>query len=125
VAAGADNSRSLSVQEKPHHAHVVQPASLYVWTYVILLAFLVLTVGASFVPVFHGHSSLAILAIPIALAIAVIKMLYVIMNFMGVRFSTKLTWIWAFIGFVFLILMFTIVTDTITRGWMHISGWTQ
>ena len=111
------------MSEKSHHGHVVQPAKLYYSTYIILLAFLFLTVIASFVPVFHGSAKLAILAIPIALTIAVIKMLYVIMNFMGVRFASKLTWIWTFIGFVFLMLMFTIVTDTISRTWMQTPGW--
>jgi len=53
------------------------------------------------------------------LTIACIKALLVILFFMHVRWSTRLTWVVAASGFFWLLIMFTItMSDYLSRGWM-------
>ena len=55
----------------------------------------------------------------VMLAIAVTKMLLVMLYFMGVRWNTRLTWVVAGSGFFFLLIMFTItMSDYLSRGWV-------
>ena len=55
----------------------------------------------------------------VMLAIAIAKMLLVMLFFMGVRWNSRLTWVVAGSGFFFLLIMFTItMSDYMTRGWM-------
>ena len=55
----------------------------------------------------------------VMLAIAVTKMMLVMLFFMGVRWNSRLTWVVAGSGFFFLLIMFTItMSDYMTRGWM-------
>ena len=100
------------------HAHVV-PLRVYVIAYIALLVLMGGTVLAYYV---HPNSTLA--SNVIALGIAVIKAVIVVLFFMQVRYSTRLTWVWASIGFIWLIILFSTVTDYISRGWIPIKGWT-
>ena len=59
----------------------------------------------------------------VALGIAVVKALLVILFFMGTRFSSRLTWLWAAAGFAFLIIMLMTVGDYMTRVWEAVRGW--
>jgi cytochrome c oxidase subunit 4 len=53
------------------------------------------------------------------LAIACTKALLVILFFMHVRWSSRLTWVVAASGFVWLLILFGItMTDYLTRGWV-------
>jgi cytochrome c oxidase subunit 4 len=55
----------------------------------------------------------------VMLAIAFTKAVLVIMFFMGVRWSSRLTWVVAGSGFFFLLIMFTItMSDYLSRGWL-------
>jgi cytochrome c oxidase subunit 4 len=55
----------------------------------------------------------------VMLAIALAKTSLVILFFMGVRWSTKLTWLFVLAGFFFLLIMFGItMSDYMSRGWM-------
>ena len=55
----------------------------------------------------------------VMLAIAVTKMLLVMLFFMGVRWNSRLTWVVAGSGFFFLLIMFGItMSDYMSRGWM-------
>ena len=55
----------------------------------------------------------------VMLAIAITKMLLVMLFFMGVRWNSRLTWVVAGSGFFFLLIMFTItMSDYMSRGWM-------
>ena len=55
----------------------------------------------------------------VMLAIAVTKMLLVMLVFMGVRWNTRLTWVVAGSGFFFLLIMFAItMSDYLSRGWI-------
>jgi cytochrome c oxidase subunit IV len=53
------------------------------------------------------------------LTIAIVKALFVVLYFMHVRWSSRLTWVVAASGFFWLLIMFTFtMTDYLTRGWM-------
>ena len=76
-----------------------------------------LTIGASYV-------NFGPFNILIALIIAVTKTILVVWIFMGVRHGTKLTWVWAAIGFIWLFLMFGTLGDYVTRNWIRLpQGW--
>jgi cytochrome c oxidase subunit 4 len=54
------------------------------------------------------------------LAIAMTKALLVILYFMHVRWATRLTWVVAASGFVWLLILFGItMSDYLTRGWVE------
>ena len=55
----------------------------------------------------------------VMLAIALTKAALVILIFMGVRWSSRLTWVVAASGFVWLLILFGItMSDYLSRGWM-------
>ena len=92
-------------------AHVV-PVGTYIAVFIALMVLTILTVVAS-------RLDLGALNTPVALGIAVTKALLVILFFMHVRWSSRLTWVVAASGFVWLIILFTItLTDYLTRGWV-------
>lgn len=97
------------------HEHHVQPISLYAGVYFLLLLLLIATVAVA-------AWDLGPLNNAAALAIAVIKALLVILFFMGTRYSSRLTWLWASAGFAFLIILLMTVGDYITRNWESVHG---
>ncbi len=100
------------------HTHIV-PIPVYLRVYVALLVLLVLTVGAAYLP---GHHTL--LNNVIALTIAIVKAVLVVLYFMHVRYSTRLTWLWASAGFFWLVIMFILTLgDYFTRHWVPAIGW--
>jgi cytochrome c oxidase subunit IV len=55
----------------------------------------------------------------VMLTIAVAKALLVILFFMGVRWSSRLTWVVAASGFFWLLIMFVLtMADYMSRGWI-------
>ncbi len=97
--------------------HHVTPVSTYVATYVALLVLLVLTFAVSRV-------DLGPFNIIVALGISVVKTAMVVLIFMGVKYGTRLTWFWASIGFIWLVLLFLTLGDYVTRQWVHLPlGW--
>ena len=55
----------------------------------------------------------------VMLAIAVVKAALVILFFMGVRWSSRLTWVVAASGFVWLLILVGIsMSDYLSRGWI-------
>lgn len=96
-------------------AHIASPR-VYLITWVILLILMAMTVGATFID-FGPANNL------IAMAIAVTKAALVVMFFMQVKGSSKLTIIWATIGFAWLPFMFCTLVDYLARGWMPVKGW--
>jgi len=97
-------------------AHHITPIRTYVITYILLGIGLLLTYVAA-------EYDLGILNNIVAMAIAVAKAVAVVLIFMGVKYSTKLTKFWAAIGFVWFILLFGIFGDYLTRNWNKIIGW--
>lgn len=59
----------------------------------------------------------------VALIIAIIKATLVVLVFMQVRKGTHLTWVWAAIGFIWLLFLFGTMNDYITREWLSVKGW--
>ena len=114
-------SEPVGMSEQNEHAHHIVGPKVYV---VILLALLVgtgLTVGASFVDLgaWHPAPSLVIYWNPIvALAIACTKAVLVVLYFMHVKYSTKLTMLTVGAGiFMFLTLVGMTLADYISRAW--------
>jgi cytochrome c oxidase subunit IV len=58
----------------------------------------------------------------VALTIAVTKAVLVILYFMHVRYSSRLTWVFVAAGFFWLIIMVALTfSDYMTRGWSTIT----
>jgi cytochrome c oxidase subunit 4 len=85
----------------------------------VFAALLVLT----FVTVSAALHDFGALNTPIALGIASVKATLVILYFMHVRWSERLTWIFVGLGILFLaILLGFTLSDYVTRDWMQIYG---
>jgi len=60
----------------------------------------------------------------VALSIAVFKATLVVLYFMHVRYSSKLTWVFVAAGLIWLIILFAFtLSDYFTRGWVPIAAW--
>ena len=91
--------------------HIV-PTRIYFTIFAILLAFTAITVAAAFIDLGPMNNV-------VALAIASTKAALVILYFMHVRYSSRLTWlvISGAIAWLAILITFT-MADTLTRGWM-------
>lgn len=90
----------------------IASTKLYVLVFLALLVGTGLTYAAALVD--FGFFNNVVM-----LAIAVTKMLLVMLFFMGVRWNTRLTWVVAGSGFFFLLILFTItMSDYLSRGWV-------
>jgi cytochrome c oxidase subunit 4 len=92
------------------HAHIA-PTSMYYKVFGALVIGTILTVLAARV-------DLGLLNNLVMLLIACTKATLVILFFMHVRWSSRLTWVVAAAGFFWLALLFTILGDYISRGWV-------
>ncbi len=93
-------------------AHHIPPLRLYYLVFAALIAGTLLTVGAAKVD-FGALNNV------VMLAIACTKALLVILFFMHVRWSSRLTWVVAAAGFFWLLILFGItMSDYLSRGWM-------
>jgi cytochrome c oxidase subunit IV len=89
--------------------HIVPP-KIYLRVWIALLLLLVLTWGVS-------NVDLGAFSILVAMAIAVVKMVLVLMFFMHVRYSSRMVRVFAGAGFVWLLIMITLtLSDYTTRG---------
>ncbi len=83
-----------------------------------LLLMLLLTTGISFLPL--GRWGL-----PVAMLIAVAKAALILLFFMEVRYSSRLTWLFASAAFLWLGIMLTLtLNDYWSRGWVQ-PDWKQ
>jgi cytochrome c oxidase subunit 4 len=98
------------------------PASLYYIVYLILMVLLVVTVVMYYVDL-NKLTHMNWPNLVVALLIAITKASLVVLFFMNVRGSTRLTWLWAALGFVWLLLMGGIFLDYMSRPWIDIRGW--
>jgi cytochrome c oxidase subunit 4 len=93
-----------------HEHHITSPV-VYVAVFLTLLVFTGLTVGASYI-------EMGVWNPVIALAIGVIKATLVVLFFMGVKYSTKLTQLTVAAGlFTFIALISMTLADYISRAW--------
>jgi len=77
---------------------------------VSLLVLFILTVAIAYVDLGSWN-------IIVALIIATIKALFVVLYFMHVRYSSRVTWLFALAGFFWLIILFTFtMSDYLTRS---------
>lgn len=84
----------------------------YFTVYALLLAGLAATVAVAYVPLVPWN-------LPVALTIAFAKASLVVLVFMHVRYSPRLTWIAVFAGLVWLAILLTLViADYATRDWI-------
>ena len=91
----------------------VAPKSMYYGVFGALIVGTALTVLVAFY-------DLGVLNNIVMLLIASVKALLVILFFMHVRWSTRLTWVVAASGFVWLIILFGLtMTDYLSRGWVE------
>ena len=98
---------------EPHHSH----KSLYFKIFGALMLLLILTVGAAYVP-FGGN-----LNIIVAMTIAVIKAMLIVLFFMHVRDSDKVTWVFASSALVWMFILVALtLTDYRSRDWFQMPG---
>lgn len=92
------------------HIHIVSP-KVYVTIAIILLLLTATTAGVSYI-------ELGVFNAVVALAIAVLKAMLVVLFFMHLKYSSKLTKLTAISGiFIFLGLISMTLADYITRAW--------
>src|SRR4051812_6420814 len=97
------------------HPHIV-PVKVYIGIFLALLAGTALTVWAAF-------QDFGPMNTVIALSIAMVKGTLVVLWFMHVRYSDKLTWVIVGGGFLWLTVLFTLtLSDYYARHWLVIYG---
>jgi cytochrome c oxidase subunit 4 len=93
-------------------AHIVSPRIYYV-IFGSLMILTLVTVGVAFI-------DLRFMNTVVALTIAVLKATLVVLFFMHVKYSTRLTWVVAASGLVWLAIMFALtLSDYLSRGWVN------
>jgi cytochrome c oxidase subunit 4 len=96
--------------------HVVS-IKLYAAIFAALLLLTLSTTGMAFVDLGGDLNAL------VAVAIAIVKALLVILFFMHVRYSSRLTWLFVGAGFFWLMILFALtMPDPLTRNWLTPVG---
>jgi len=97
--------------------HVV-PRKVYYWIFAALMVGTALTVGAAFVDL-SAATGIPGLNDVVMLGIAVAKAVLVVLFFMHVKYSGRLTALTVLSGVLFLVILLTItLSDYLTRGWL-------
>jgi cytochrome c oxidase subunit 4 len=90
--------------------HYVVPVKVYLAVFIALMVLMAATVGAAFL-------DLGILNNVIALVIAMAKTSLIMLYFMHLRYSSRLTQVFALVGFLFLVILVAgTLNDYLTRG---------
>jgi caa(3)-type oxidase subunit IV len=106
------------------HEHHIVPTSTYALTLVKLLVLMTATVLiAQWQAPDIGPVSGTVVNQVIALVIAIMKAYLVVTIFMGVKWVTPLTRMWATAGFVWFTLMYMIMGDYYTRKYEPLNSW--
>ena len=93
-------------------AHHVPSLKLYFTVFGILMVGTALTVLVAFYDLGPMNNVMM-------LTIACVKAMFVVLYFMHVRWSSRLTWVVVASGFFWLLIMFTFtMTDYLSRGWV-------
>jgi cytochrome c oxidase subunit IV len=94
----------------------VTPVQTYVAVFIALLLLLVATVGAAHLPLGDWH-------FPVAMTIAVAKAVLIVLFFMHVLHSHRMTMVVAVAGFLWLGIMLALtLSDYLSRDELHILG---
>jgi cytochrome c oxidase subunit 4 len=92
------------------------PVRTYVQIFVALLVLLFATIGAAYLPLGPLH-------FPVAMTIAAAKAVLIVVFFMHVLQSHRLTAIVSLAGFLWLGIMIALtLSDYLSRGWLKIPG---
>jgi len=98
--------------QHPESEHTITPRG-YILVFLVLLVLLALTVAVAYL-------DWGVWSMILALLIASTKAILVILYFMHVRYSSRLIWIYAAVGFIWLgILIVLTLSDYLTRGWFR------
>lgn len=98
-------------QSEPH----ITPKTYFI-IYGALLGLMFLTLGAALVDL--GPANFVV-----AMGIATVKMLLILLYFMHVRYSDKLTWVFSTAAFFWLVIMVVgTLNDYFTRGYLNVPG---
>jgi cytochrome c oxidase subunit IV len=104
------HSEELNSEPTHHEHHVVGP-KVYLVIFGTLLMFTAITVAASYMELYVFNAI-------VALAIACIKAVLVILFFMHIKYSSRLTKLTVAAGFfTFFVLITMTMTDYISRAW--------
>ena len=106
------------------YEHHIVPTTTYALTLLALFGLMLLTVFAAKIDIpAVGPISGTIMNQTVALVIAVTKAALVVMIFMGVKWATHLTKLWALTGFVWFFLLGLVLIDYPMRAFENVSGW--
>ena len=84
--------------------------------FLALMALLAATVGFAYLDLGPWN-------FPIAMVIAAVKAALIVMVFMHVRYSHRLTWVFSTAGLFWLAILIALtMTDYLSRGWLGIDG---
>lgn len=87
--------------------------SVYYAIFAALLLLTGITVGVAYVDLGAANAIVAV-------AIAILKASLVLVYFMHLRFSSRLTWVYAGLGFFWLLVLIAFtLADEISRGWLR------
>ncbi len=99
--------------------HNIVPSRIYLRVFVALLLLTAITVAVSFYDL--GGGRLHYLNAIVAMTIAVSKATLVVLYFMHVRYSSRLTWVFVGAGVFWLtILIVLTLSDVFTRHWIPV-----
>jgi cytochrome c oxidase subunit IV len=104
------------MNEHAHHTngpmHHVSSLGMYFGVFLALMLLTALTVWVS-------RIDLGALNVPVAMGVAIVKATLVILFFMHVLHSTRLTWVVVLSAFLWLGVLFVLtLSDYMTRGWL-------
>lgn len=92
--------------------HHITPIPVYVAIFASLMVLTAITIIVAFF-------DLGVFGTPVAILIAVVKATLVILWFMHVKYSTRLTWLVVIGSFAFLVILFALtLSDYLTRFWI-------
>jgi caa(3)-type oxidase subunit IV len=110
------------------HEHHITPPSMLAKTLVALACLMGLTILAAVFDIGHfvtrsDGAMASVVNNVVALTIAIVKAACVVQIFMGVKWATQLTKMWAYFGFVWLATLLITLGDYTSRYWENNRGW--
>jgi cytochrome c oxidase subunit IV len=89
----------------------------YIVVWVSLIILTLTTTGVAFIDLGGQWNTLT------AVAIAIVKTVLVVVYFMHLRYSSRLTWVFAGAGFFWLLILISLtLSDILTRQWLSLSA---
>ncbi len=113
------------------HSHHIIPTKKLAMTFGMLVILMILTIVAAQIPAIMPNLDPFLqesttgrwLMNLVAIGIAVMKAVFVISIFMGVKYGTKLIKLFALGGFVWMLLLSITLVDYFSRPWEPVQGW--